>query len=515
MSANRRIIVNSFVLYARLLLTTFIGLYASRLILIQLGVENFGLYSIVGGIVAMLNFLNTSMISTSNRFLALELGKHEANVEPINRIFNSLVLLHITFSIALLIIVETLGIWYVKTYLNIETDKISDALNVLHFSALSAVFSTVTVPFQGLLTINEKFGFKARVDTLYSILNLVAILLLVFFENKLTMYAFLVFFIQFIVFLLYYFMCQKHYRNVIKWGVNRLKADYVAISKFFGWQMVYVGGSVGTSQGGAMLLNSFFGTALNAAFGMAMRVDQFVFSFVKNLNQAALPQIMKSYSSGNQERSIFLLNRMSKYTFFIMLLPVVPILLTLEDLLEIWLKHVPEYTAWFIFLRLIHGLVSCLESGFDGVIDATGKIRKTKILFTFIFLSTLPVAYILFENNYPPYVITVLAVMAEIIFLIFQLGILAKLTDFKINIYIRETILPVSMVTLFVLPQYFLKDLFDGFSLSIVWVGLLSVCITIATVFWVGLSKSERNVVVSNLSNLNVFSRFKAFFKSK
>jgi O-antigen/teichoic acid export membrane protein len=513
MSENRTLAKNSFILYFRLLATIVIGLYASRIVLLELGAENFGLYAVVGGIVAMLNFLNTTMISTSNRYIAIEIGKGQRG--NLNKIFNTLMVIHIFCAVLLIVIIELVGVWYVKNHLNVDPSKISDALFVLHLSAISAIAATVIVPYQGLITAYEKFNVRALIEILNSLLNLCAVMLLVFHDgNKLRAYAFYVLLVQLLIALMYFFYCRYRYHEIVKWKINHEKEDYKGVSQFFAWQFVYVVGSVGTSQGGALIMNLFFGTVLNAAFAVAAKVNLFIFSFVKNLNQAALPQIMKGYSAGNQDRSLMLIYQLSKFTFFIMLIPAVPIMLSIDTLLVLWLKEVPPYTAAFVLLRIVHGLISCLESGFDGTIDATGRIRETKLFYSILFLSVLPIIYILYRLNFPPYVITVTYIVGEIIFLIFQTGILVKLTKFRLSDYFTKTILPVTRVTLLIMPQYFLRTIFDSGFIALISTSAISFVLTIATIYFVGLNKQERSIIKVNVVKLPLIIRFVKYKKA-
>lgn len=507
MSENLTIARNSLILYLRLVITTIIGLYASRIILLELGADNFGLYAIVGGVVALVNVMNTTMIATSNRFIAIEIGKNQRS--ELNKIFNTLILTHAFFGLLLLLFVETVGVWYVRNYLNVETSKISNALFVLQLSTISAIIGTVTIPYQGLFTAYEKFGVKATIEIINSLLNLGIVFLLMFHTgDKLKVYAVYILAIQIIISSIYIILSKLKHADIVKWKLNKKKSDYIYISRFFGWQLVYTIGNVGTNQGGAIIINFFFGTILNAAFSIAEKVNEFVFSFVKNLNQAALPQITKSYSGGNHERSLELIYKLSKYTYLIMLIPAVPILLSINTILVLWLKEVPIYTATFVIFRIIHGLVSCLESGFDATIDATGRIRKTKTIFSILFLSTLPLIYFLFKLGLPPYTITIVFIAAEIIFLLFQIRILSSLTEFSFLKYHSITLTPVLFVTLLIIPQFFLRRFFDEGLISFFVVSLFSVLITIVTIYFVGLDKHERNIVITKMARLTVIKNF-------
>ena len=503
MSENRKIAKNSLILYIRMIITTVIGLYSSRIILSELGAEGFGLYTVVGGIVVMLNILNSSMITTSNRYIAIEIGKVEG--KETNKIFNTLIIIHLSFSIVLFILIETAGVWYVKNYLNVKTSEISDALFVLHLSTITAIISTIIIPFQGLITANEKFNIRATAEILQSILNLGAVLLLIFNENnKLRTYAIYVLIIQVIIGIYYVVYARIRYYDIVKWKINRRIHEYKEISRFFGWQMIYVLGTVGVNQGGSLIMNLFFGTVINAAYGIASRVNDFVFTFVKNINQAAVPQIMKSYSGGDKERTVALIYLLPKYTYFIMLIPAVPIILSVDTILEYWLKTVPSFTAIFVILRIIHGLISCLESGFDATIDASGKIRNTKIFFTILFLLTLPVIYYLYKIGLPPYIITFIFITSEIIFLSFQTRILAKISEFDSRVYLKTTIYPIGLVTILILPQLVLNLVFGEGIFYFSVKTLISFILTLTTIYVFGLKNSERAIINENIYKIIV-----------
>jgi O-antigen/teichoic acid export membrane protein len=485
----------------RLIVTSIIGLYSSRLVLQELGVDDFGLYGVVGGIVALMNFLNSSMISTSNRFIAVELGKVEN--KNVNKVFNTVLIIHVFLALIILVLGELLGSWYVINHLNVNPNKISDALFVLHFSLFTAVLGTILVPYQGLLIAYQKFNVKATVEILQSSLHLLLIVVISFLAvNELRMYAALVFTLSAIIFLVYFIYLRLKFGTEIKWNLNKKKSDYKEVSVFFGWSMFYVIGSSFSKQGGILILNSFFGTALNAAYAIANRVFALVYSFVKNLNQAAIPQIMINFSSGNQEKSLTLIYNLSKFTFFIMYLISFPLLLSINPLLELWLEVVPDYSAVFASLMIIHGLISCLESGFDAAIDSTGKIKKTKIYFNIIMLSTLPVLYLLYYFGLPPFTLTIVMILAEALFLIVQLRILQKLLNLNIHNYIKKTIFPVILVITGTLPQVYLRTLFDQTIIGTVIFSLISVLLTVATILFLGLNSNERNMILVKLISL-------------
>jgi O-antigen/teichoic acid export membrane protein len=493
-------------MYLRLIITSIIGLYSIRILLRELGTNDYGLYAIIGGVVAILNVMSTSLISTSNRFLAVEIGKKD-NLET-NNVFNSLLFLHFIFSVVFLIMLEIIGKWYVQNQLNIETNKIPDALFILRCSAVSIFFSTVIMPYEGLITVKEKFNVKAIIEILNSALNLIAVLLLIFYSgNKIQLYAIGTLFIRFVISAIYYFYCRVNFKELTLLRIKLNELNLKPITGFFGWQLVYVFGNAISRQGSAIILNSFFGTSLNAAFGIANRINEFLFSFVKNLNQVAVPQIVKNHSGGDENKSLVLVYKLSKYTYFIILLLAFPIIISIDSILNIWLGQYPPYTIWFVILLIVTGLISSLESGFDAFIDATGKIGKTKIYYSIIFISVLPIIYLLFYLGFEPYWVTIIFILGEIVFMNLQISILTNLSNFKRKTYFKETLVPTFLVTVSVLPQFFLRQIFNDSLLSLIIKSIISVLSTLLVIFYLGLDKTEKETILSKLSIKTIFNK--------
>lgn len=501
MSENKRIAKNSLILYINLIISTIIGLYTTRIVLAELGADDYGLYAVVGGIVSMMGVFSTAMLATTFRYIAVELGKGETG--NVNKVFNTSLVIHLGLSILFLVIVESVGVWYVKNHLNVSPGKIPDALFVLHFSTVATAIYIASIPFQGLVSAKEKFILRATIGILSSVIKLILILyLLVYVDSKLRTYAVMMAAISVLSSAIYYMYGQIKERQIVKWKLNLLKTEYVEMIQYTGWIFIGTVAYIGVRQGAAVLINLFFGTILNAAFGIATSIYNYTTIFVKNLNQAAIPQIMKSHSSGNSSRSLSLLYFISKYAFLIMLLPSVPIILSIDAILLIWLKEVPEFTKQFTILMILNGLFGVLGSGFDANIQATGKIRKTQIWFSSIMLSTLPVTYALFYLNFPPYTITIVKIAASVISLLVQIGILKQLTEFNSTDYINKTIKPILAVSALVLPQFFLRSLFGQSLFDVVIFSAISVGLTITTIYFVGLGNAEKTVVKDLITKL-------------
>lgn len=499
---NNRILKNTIFLYLKLIISTFIGLYVSREVLKILGEKDFGLYAVVGGIVALMNFLSTVMASTSYRFIAIEIGK--GCKENINKIFNTILAIHTILSLIVFIFGCTIGVWYVNNHLNIEANKIADAQFVLYTSIIVAMINVISVPGLGLIVAKEKFFYNSLVDVICSILKLIFVILLFYLVgNKLRLYASMILMVELVKFCFIYSHCFFKERQIIRFKFNKCINDYKVIFSYSGWIMFGAAACIGQTQGLAVIINRFFSTAVNAAFGIAQQINSYVMMFVRNVSQAAVPQMMKSYSGGNTERTISLLNHITKYAFFIMLFPALPCIICMHEVLKLWLVNPPAYTAEFAIFLLINGLINCLGVGFDTVIQATGKIKKYQIGFSIIYLLTLPISITLFSWGFTPYSIIIANIILTICQLLWQIHILVQLTDFSITVYLAKTIWPVFKVTVCIIPLFLLSFITEPTLIRIVEISIITTLYTGGVVYFCGLDSKEKLTVMNIISQIH------------
>lgn len=493
-SENKRIAKNTAVLYVKLILSVIIGLYTSRVILQALGASDYGLYTIVGGIVSMMNFLGVTMMSVTYRYIVVEFGKGDEG-DP-RKVFNTSLVIHIALVLLLLIVGETFGVYYIRNIANIDSSKISDALFVLHLSLAATSFVILSVPFNGLIVAREKFVFTSVVEIGRTLLKLGMVIALAYYcGNRLRMFAIIMAIFNIILPVSMYIYCFIKDREIVRWQFNKKRSDYSGILGYAFWIMLGAVASMGQNQGSNMIINLFFNTVVNAAFGIGFQINNYVMMFVQSLNQAVVPQIMKNQSGHNTERSLFLLYTIGKYAFFIMLIPVVPLILNIDFVLKIWLKDVPPYTNVFASLLLIAGLIRTLGAGFDSSIQASGKIRKNQIFYSCSYLSVLPVSYILFKFNSPAYVSIICLIIVAFIVLIFQANYLTRIISFDIGCYIKRTIIPCIMVLICIFPLIIIKIIWSniGFVIFVI----LCTCWVLADIFILGLSKDEKEKIHS------------------
>lgn len=497
MNGNKRIAVNTLFLYAKFIITTIVSLVLSRLVLQALGASDYGLYNVVGGIVVLLNTIGASMVSTSYRYMAVEFGKGEGG-NP-NKIYNTIFVVHLALAIFLIVVGETLGVYYIKNYLNVESYRISDALFVFHLSLITTSFAVITVPMNGLIVAREKFLFTTVVEVSAAIARLLLVVLMMQMDvNKLRIYSVFMAFVQFGIPLSYQIYCRCKDSAVVKWNLNKDFSDYKGILKFTWWIGVGAMAVLGKMQGAALIINYFFGTILNAAFGLASQINNAVNSFTATLSQAAVPQIMKSQSAGNEERSLSLVYIVARYSFLSMSIIAVPLLFCVEDVLKLWLgNNPPEYTHIYVLFMLISGLISNLGAGFDASIQATGRIKANQIGYSLINLSLLPIIFILYKIGYPPYVNVIVMTLLTTVTLVFQIYIMRKLTRFDLKKYMSVTVIP-SLLTIIiaVVPLITLTLIIGHSPISSVLLFFISILWTMISVFVIGLRSQERVTII-------------------
>lgn len=498
MNDNRKIILNTAILYVKLVFSVLIGLYTSRVILLALGVADYGLYAVVGGVVSLMNFFGTTMLSTSYRFLAIEMGKGEKG--NLNKVYNTVFIIHVVLAIFLLLVGETIGCWYVDNFLNVNRAQIPDALFVLHWSLIACGLSVIAVPSNGLLVAREKFLFTAVCEIGRMVLKLFMVILLAhYIGNRLRMYAMIICVINLTVPVCNMIYCRIKEQEIVRFRFNQSWKDYKKILSYCGWIMLGSAACMGQSQGSSIIINLFFSTVMNAAYSVAVQVNGYVQMLVRSLGQATVPQIMKNYGSGNAERSLHLVFVICRYSFFLMIVPVATLIISLDEILVLWLKEPPAYASGFIFFMLINALIYTLECGFDALIQSTGNIRNNQIGLSLILFMLLPVAYVLYLHGASVYSITVVNIILSVCVILFHCHILQKQTNFTYLEYFKRTIYPaikifVVIVGLSILLRYVIK--IDNIFVSVFLKSILAVSSMSLSIYYIGLDKIERGYII-------------------
>ncbi|MGP5063764.1 lipopolysaccharide biosynthesis protein [Psychrobacter celer] len=489
----KRMAKNAGMLYFRMLLTMAVALYTSRVILQTLGVEDFGIYNVVAGFVTMLGFLNSAMSSATQRFLAFELGKPGDKDVP--GIFSMSMNIHILIALFVLILGETLGLWFVRTQLTIPIDRMFAAEWVFHLALLSFMVSIISVPYNALIIANERMSVFALVSIIDVMLKLLIVFMLSWFGvDKLILYGILTLAVVFIIFMIYRGYCKVRFtesRFRLYWDK---KLFHIMLS-YTGWNLWGNVASVMSGQGVNVLLNIFFGPSVNAARAIGMQVSGALNSFVQNLQVAINPQIIKSYAAEDMAYMHQLVCYGAKYNFFLLFFLAIPVLINTDLILNMWLGIVPEYTSIFVKLIIVNILIDCISAPLMASAQASGKIKLYQSVVGGILLLNLPLSYFILKIGYEPYTVIYVGIVLSIFAFIARLLIVKKLVSLPVAEYLKEVVgrgmsVAVSFASIYyLLLTGVLKNF--GLFLESVIIAIFVLCAIITF----GISKFERNAI--------------------
>ncbi len=485
-------------LYFRMFLTMGVGLYTSRLILDALGVVDYGIYGLVGGIVTMFAFLNSAMSSATQRYLSFDIGKND--MERLQKTFNATLNIHFLVAIIILILSETIGLWFVNYKLDIPPDRMNAANWVYQFSIFTFILNVIQVPYNALLIAREHMNIYAYVSILETLLKLFIALYLVQANNdRLILYAILIFSISFIIRMVYKVYCKKKFKeSVYKFYFD--KNYYKELMSYSGWNLFGNIAVVARSQGSNILLNLFFGPVANASYTLTVMVQGIISTFVSNFQVAVKPQIIKNYSKGNYEASLNLMYKSAKFSFFAMFILTLPFLFNIDFVMNFWLKEIPIYAISFIKLALIYSLIETISNPMVTGAQATGKIKIYQIVVgSFIFL-TLPTVWLVFKLTNDPLNMYYVLIGNSIIALIIRIGFLIKMMNLNIYTFIKDVIFKILFVVLLAVCASFLVNLLINFNNDVinffVKISLITM-LNILIISTVGLTLSERKFVLT------------------
>lgn len=492
---NQRIAKNTILLYFRMLLLMIVSLYTSRVVLEMLGIEDYGIYNVVGGFVSMFAFLNGAMGASTMRYITYALGT--GNSEELSKVFSSSLMTHIIISIIVIVFAETLGLWFIINKLIIPSDHLIAAIVVFETSILSTVLIIMSYPFYADIIAHEKMSAFAYISIFEVFAKLgVVFILLVSHTNRLILYALLLLVVQFIVTTLYSLYCRRHFVEAkFKFDLDcRLLKEMFS---FTGWNLW--GGLASTlfSQGLNILLNLFFGPAVNAARGIAVQVQSTVNQFSSNFQTAINPQITKTYACGKFKDMFYLIFRSSKFTFLLLLVLTLPLSFDINWILKIWLPQVPEFTNIFIIIMFGTTIIDGISNPLMTAVSATGKVKIYQSIVGGILLLIVPVSYIVLKMGGEPYSVFIVHFSIAIIAFVARLIILKNLISLPLGGFIKNAILPALKVLiiaiLFAVP---LKVFENRHNTSPIITMLIIFTITCIISYMLGLSKSEKRFLI-------------------
>lgn len=433
--SDRKIARNTSYLYGSMILTMAVSLYTVRVVFDTLGVEDYGVYNVVGGLVAIFNFLMVGMSGAVSRFLNFELG--QGNPEKLGKVFRSALAIHVGMALMVLILGETIGLWYVNNHLVIAPERMTAANWVFQFSLFSVMVTIVQSPYIGDVISHERLGFHSFMSVVHALLKLGAALgiLLAPSLDNLIVYAALMAATSVIIFGSYYIFCSTNFKE------SKLKLDFERkivkeMLVFCGWDTFMNFANTTRIQGIILILNKFGGTVLNAAGGITLQVSGAVTSFSQSLLSASRPQIIQEYSRRNYDNMLRLFNNCARYCTFLMGLVSIPLIIEMDYVLEIWLKDPAPYTAVFCRLALLSSFGDMLNTTVIIGIHATGYIKRQSILTGIVYLVELPCMYFLLQaSQIPAIVYCVHLVFIYVIVFVNTLVFKHQLSEFRISVF--------------------------------------------------------------------------------
>ncbi len=489
---NKRIAVNTIIVYVRMVLVALISIITTRYVLKALGVSDFGLYNVVGGIVSMMSFFSIAMMTTTRRYINIEMGK--AREGNLNKVFNVSLVLHIAFALMMYIIALTIGLWYIYNYLNVEQEKLSDAVFVFFVSTTISATGIVNVPFQALMTSFERFKEMAIIDLATTFLKIPLVILLLFYVgNQLRLYALGMCTIMFISLVAYHLYCKHYFDNIIKWKFYKEKELYKEILYFNNYTAMGAFAYLGRTNGSTMVINYFFGTITNGAYAIAIQIEGQIQNLVGNLSTAANPQLTQSYGAGDYGRSFDIMYAISRFGVLFMIVLCYSIYIELETLLGIWLEDIPPGAVDFSGAMLLSLFLRSLGGSVDSLLQATGKVKWYQISQSVLLIMGVPFAFLFFVLGFPAVYIIYAFIICDILRTIVMFIIASRVSVFSIKKYVFSVLVPMLKILLLLFAYYLLYNRIHFSSVYYHVLGFLFTLLYSSSVCLVlGLTKSEK-----------------------
>ncbi|MCD8317938.1 MAG: lipopolysaccharide biosynthesis protein [Paraprevotella sp.] len=499
---NKRIAKNTLLLYFRMLLLMAVSLYTSRVVLNALGVEDFGIYNVVGGMVAMFSVLSGSLSSAISRFLTFELGR--GRTDRLDRIFSTSVTIQLGLGGVVALLAETLGVWFLNVKMNIPAERFGAANWVFQYSILTFVINLISVPYNAAIIAHERMLAFAYISIFEAVAKLaVAFLIMWSPRDRLIGYAVLMCVAALSVRFAYGYYCKRHFSEC----VYRFLWDKGLLKQMFGfasWNFIGASSTVLRDHGGNLMINFFYGPSVNAARGIAFQVNYAVNVFILNFMTVLNPQITKSYASGNRDYMMRLIFQGARLSFYMLLILSLPILVNTQYILSLWLKNVPEHTSLFVQLCLVLAMSESLSQPLITASLATGRIRNYQIIVGGLQSMNFPVSYVLLRWGCVPETVVMVAVAISQACLAARLLLLRKMIGLSIRRYLKNVylnIIPVTAVAA-VLPGLASGCAEHDDFFKVLWLSLMAVTCTALSIYGIGCNGKEREFVHTKIRKI-------------
>lgn len=502
-SSNRRIAKNTLIMYGRMFVMTLISLYTSRIVFNALGINDFGIYNVVGGIIIFFAFINNGLSRATTRYITAEIT--EGSIESQRNIFNLAIVAHIIVAFIILVLCETIGLYFVNTYLNIPTERMSAANIVYQLSVIAAVFSVMQTPFSSAIVAVEKMSVYAYFTILDALFKLItAFSLIRFTGDRLILYAFLIFLIGIINIMIYRIYCYRRF-EMCKWKRPDNRALLKEIFGFMGWSLAGQAAVVATNQGVSFLINIFYSVAVNAAIGLSNTIVSTVNNFIINFQIAFNPQIIKLYVAQKYEELMLLSMRCTRLTSFLILIFIIPISFQIKNILILWLGYYPPYAPEFCVLTLVAIYLDNISGVMWMIRGADKDIKVYQLVVSSVYSLCFWGGWIVLVIGLVPYsVIWIRIFVFFILFLVRILFVKSLIPQFSVSRYFIEVflrtpiILIIPLIIMFLIKDIKLGNLF----MDLIFNGFIGVGVTAISIFILGLNKGERKMIVGKIRDL-------------
>lgn len=497
-SNNKRIVKNTAILYFRMFLMMAVSLYTSRIVLQVLGETDYGIYNIIGGVVIFFSFINNAFLQATQRYLNFELGKN--NNEGVSRIFSMSMNAYIILAIIFLFLSETIGLWFVNTQLNIPVDRMVAANWVYQFSIITFIICLIQVPYNATIIAYEKMSFFAYLSLFEVCFKLFCVFLLFkVLWDKLVFFSFFYTLTPFIIVLTYKYYCNKHF-SVTRYHLVWDKKTFKELFSFSSWSLFGNLSNILATQGLNILVNIFFGVVVNAALGIANQISAKVNQFMTNFQMAFNPQIVKLYAAKDTDKLYTLIFRTSKFSYYLMFLISLPIMIKMDAILSIWLVEVPEYTAIFSQLILGFMLIEALTGPLWMYVQATGDIKQYQLLIGGLIFLNLPLSYIVLKMGFPAYSVWIIRIIINLLVFMARCIYLKYRYFFPIKNYVNSVLFPTILVSILSIPlPIYIGSMNISRWSSIIITTLVSTSVFLFFMLLIGINSSEKDFLFSSV----------------
>ena len=499
-SRAKRLAKNTIFLYFRMFIMMAISLYTSRVILNTLGVSDYGIYNVIGGFVAMFTLLSGSLTNAVSRFLTYEIGKSSNHL---NLVFSTSLTVMFFLSLIVLLVGETAGYWFLNSKMNIPIDRIVAANWTLQCSLLTFAVNLISVPYNAMIIANEKMLAFTYISIFEAVLKLLIVYLVLLSTcEKLVVYSILLLLVSILIRLLYGVYAKRNFKDSTYHFVYD-KQLLKKITNFAGWNFLGSGAAIINIHGVNMLMNLFFGVTVNAARGMAVQVNHAINSFAQNFMTALNPQITKSFAVGDSKYMFTLIFQGARLSFYMLLFLSLPVLMSTEYILSIWLKIVPDYTIIFVRLVLIFAMCESISNPLITAMLATGSIRNYQIVVGGMQMMNFPISYILLERGYAPEITLYVAIGISLCCLALRLFMLRSMIQLPVRSYMKNVFFNICAVTIFsVAIPYLISLRLQSSFYSFLILSFSCIICSFMAIFFVGCKASERVFVVDQVRKL-------------